>query len=249
MLATPTNIGDFPGCARFVLAPCLWQRVGCAVPVTMTEEVGMMPTSTNRDVVRFFDKIAHSYDRQIGVCERFLFPRSRRWAVEHARGRVAEIAVGTGLNLPLYPADVTLVGVELSERMLALARERVTTEALADRVELHQGDVQALQLPDASIDTVVSTFTICTIPDPAAAVREAYRVLRPGGRFVLVEHGPSDNAILRAGMRLAEHGTARFLADHLTRDPVPLLEQTGFRVEAVSRAKAGIAFHVLANRP
>ncbi|NYH77430.1 ubiquinone/menaquinone biosynthesis C-methylase UbiE [Actinopolyspora biskrensis] len=208
-----------------------------------------MRTTTNAGVRRFFDKVADRYDRQIGMCERFLFPGGRRWAVGHARGRVVEIAVGTGLNLPLYPEDVTVVGVELSERMLWLARERVVTEALADRVELYQGDVQELDLPEASADTVVSTFTICTIPDPVAALREAHRVLRPGGRCVLVEHGPSDNAVVRAGMRMAEHGTTRFLADHLTRDPVELLEQAGFRVASVSRAKAGVAFHVLADRP
>ncbi|WP_017975413.1 class I SAM-dependent methyltransferase [Actinopolyspora halophila] len=207
-----------------------------------------MPTTSNAGVRRFFDKVADRYDRQIGSCERFLFPGGRRWAVDHARGRVVEIAVGTGLNLPLYPEDVTVVGVELSERMLRLARERVAAEALADRVELFQGDVQELDLPDASADTVVSTFTICTIPDPVAALREAHRVLRPGGRCVLVEHGPSDNALVRAGMRLAEHGTIRFLADHLTRDPVPLLERAGFRITSVSRTKAGVAFHVLAER-
>lgn len=206
-------------------------------------------TTTNAGVRRFFDKVADGYDRQIGMCERFLFPSGRQWAVDHARGRVVEIAVGTGLNLPLYPEDVTVVGVELSERMLRLARQRVVAEGLSERVELFQGDVQELDLPDASADTVVSTFTICTIPDPVAALREVHRVLRPGGRCVLVEHGPSDNALVRAGMRLAEHGTARFLADNLTRDPVPLLERAGFRITSVSRAKAGVAFHVLAERP
>lgn len=138
-----------------------------------------MSTSTNTDVRRFFDKIAHHYDRQIGVCERFLFPGSRRWAVEHARGRVVEIAVGTGLNLPLYPDDVTVVGIELSERMLQNAHERVINHNLADRIEVRAGDVQALDLSDACADTAVSTFTICTIPDPAAAMTEACRVLWP----------------------------------------------------------------------
>jgi ubiquinone/menaquinone biosynthesis C-methylase UbiE len=209
----------------------------------------VMRESTNADVRRFFDAIAAHYDRQIAFWERRLFPGSRAWAVGQARGRVVEIAVGTGLNLPLYAEEVTVIGVELSEGMLDIARRRVTEADLADRVELRLGDVQALDLPDASADTVLSTFTMCTIPDPAAAMREAYRVLRPGGRFVLAEHGPSSCPVLRSMMRVAERLTVRFAADHLTRDPTPLLTEAGFRVESVSRARLGISFRVLATRP
>jgi ubiquinone/menaquinone biosynthesis C-methylase UbiE len=208
-----------------------------------------MRNATNADVRRVFDALADRYDRQMAFWERLLFPGSRNWAIGHAHGRVVEIAVGTGLNLPLYPGGVTVIGIELSERMLQLARERVAGCGLTDRVELRHGDVQVLDLPDGSADTVVSTFTLCAIPDPAAAAREAYRVLRPGGRFVLAEHGPAANRLLRAAMRLAERATVRLAADHLTRDPTVFLEQAGFRVEEVSRARGGISYRVLAARP
>ncbi|MFF3442899.1 class I SAM-dependent methyltransferase [Streptosporangium sp. NPDC002721] len=208
-----------------------------------------MRATTDADVRRVFDRMADRYDDQMRVWERRLFPGSREWAVKQARGRTVEIAVGTGLNLPLYGADVEVIGIELSERMLELARRRVARDALGERVELRQGDVQRLELPDGSADTVLSTFTMCTIPDPAAAAREAYRVLRPGGRFVLAEHGPSSNPIIRAGMRLVEPAFVRFEADYLTRDPRPFLERAGFRIESVSRMARGVSFRVLAVRP
>ncbi|MFC6084099.1 class I SAM-dependent methyltransferase [Sphaerisporangium aureirubrum] len=208
-----------------------------------------MRATTDADVRRVFDRMADRYDSQMQVWERRLFPGSREWAVGQARGHTVEIAVGTGLNLPLYGADVTVVGVELSERMLELARRRVVRGGLGGRVELWQGDVQRLQMGDGVADTVVSTFTMCTIPDPGAAVREAFRVLKPGGRFVLAEHGPSSNPVIRAGMRLVEPLFVRFEADHLTRDPRPYLEEAGFRIESVSRMTRGISFRVLAVRP
>lgn len=204
---------------------------------------------SNADVRRVFDRLADRYDRQMELAERLLFAGSRQWATSLACGRVVEIAVGTGLNLPLYPADTHVTGIELSAEMLRRARRRVAEAGLGDRVELRQGDAQALDLTDGCADTVVSTFTICTIPDPAAAIGEAFRVLRPGGRFVLAEHGPSWVPLIRAGMRLIEPLTVRLCADHLTRDPRPLLEQAGFAIETATRAKAGISFRVLATRP
>ncbi|WP_182907627.1 class I SAM-dependent methyltransferase [Microbispora sp. H13382] len=208
----------------------------------------MRPT-TDADVRRVFDRMADRYDSQMLAQERRLFPGSREWAVGQASGHVVEIAVGTGLNLPLYDAGTTVVGIELSERMLELARRRAARAGLGERVRLRQGDVQRLDLADGVADTVVSTFTMCTIPDPAAAAREAHRVLRPGGRFVLAEHGPSSNRVIRAGMRLAEPLFVRFAADYLTRDPRPFLEQAGFELESVTRTTRGIGFRVLAVRP
>jgi ubiquinone/menaquinone biosynthesis C-methylase UbiE len=92
------------------------------------------------------DREAARYDRQISVFERVLFGDGRRWVCEQARGHVLELAIGTARNLPYYPADVTLTGVELSPEMLAIGRRRA--EHIGRRIDLRVGDAQALDLAD-----------------------------------------------------------------------------------------------------
>lgn len=187
-------------------------------------------------IEREFDRMAGRYDKGIGFAERRLLGPNREWATSCATGRVVEIAVGTGLNLPFYgPAVDSIIGVDLSAGMLALARRRVQDEAI-DRVELRHGDVQRLDVPDESVDTVVSTLSFCTIPDPLAAAREAMRVLRPGGRIVVAEHGPSRNRAIGAVMRLIDPLSVRLASDHLCRVPGPYLTGAGFVVEETERA-------------
>lgn len=199
-------------------------------------------------IQRYFDKHAQGYDRQMGFFERHLLGEHRRWATSRASGDVVELAVGTGLNLPLYPESVRhVVGIELSDRMLEVARQRITSAGLVDRVEVRQGDVEQLALPDGCADTVVSTYTMCTIPRPQTALAEAWRVLRPGGRMVLVEHGPGARGWVRAGQRLLNPLSVRFQADDILRDPLPLVVDAGFEVVEADRAGwAGLVHRVLA---
>ncbi|WP_067462693.1 class I SAM-dependent methyltransferase [Nocardia amamiensis] len=210
-------------------------------------DFGAIPAELGR-VQAVFDRVAADYDRQIGWSERLLLGNARRWAVDQARGVVVEIGVGSGLNLPLYgPAVDRVVGVDLSEQMLELARRR---SPAAPPVQLVHGDVQQLDVPDASADTVVSTYTFCTIPDPLAAARQAWRVLRPGGLFVAVEHGPARARPIAAVMRWIEPLTVRMAADHLTREPVGYLTDAGFTIDYRDRTgRGGIVFRVLARKP
>src|SRR5207248_2002019 len=160
--------------------------------------------------------------------ERFLFGDGRKWVCSQAQGDVLEIAVGTGRNLRHYPDEVGLTGIELSPAMLAIARDQAA--ALGRDADLRVGDAQALEFDDERFDTVTCTLSLCTIPDDSAAVREMWRVLRPGGRLLLLEHVRSPIRRVRAGQRLLEPLFLRFEHDHLTREPLEHVEATGFVV-------------------
>jgi ubiquinone/menaquinone biosynthesis C-methylase UbiE len=113
-----------------------------------------------------------------------------------AEGRVLEIGIGSGLNLPFYSRNVArVIGLEPSPRLLAMARRVERTGN--NSVEFIEGSAEAIPLADASVDTVVTTWTLCSIPDALRALRDVRRVLRPGGRLLFVEHGraPDPNVI------------------------------------------------------
>jgi ubiquinone/menaquinone biosynthesis C-methylase UbiE len=125
-----------------------------------------------------------------------LFLPYRQNAVAGAEGRVLEIGIGSGLNLALYPSAVTeVVGIEPSEKLLQVTRRNAG--AIPFRVELVEGSAEKLPFEDASFDTVVSTWTMCSIPDVSAALSEMRRVLKPGGRLLFVEHGLSPDKGVR----------------------------------------------------
>jgi ubiquinone/menaquinone biosynthesis C-methylase UbiE len=196
-----------------------------------------MVSETER-VRSIYDKMADRYDGMIRLSERLFMGDGRRWVCSQARGDVLEIAVGTGRNLPFYPQEVRLTGVDLSPAMLAVARQHA--QKLGRAVDLRVGNAQALDFPDASFDTVVCTLSLCTIPDDRRAVAEAMRVLRSGGRLLLLEHVRSPIAAVRTLQRLLEPLFVRFWADHLLRDPLDYLASEGLELERVERSAWGI---------
>jgi ubiquinone/menaquinone biosynthesis C-methylase UbiE len=114
----------------------------------------------------------------------------RKQAIGEARGVVIEVGVGSGLNLPFYgPAVSCVVALDPSPELLRLADKRIE-DALVP-VSLLQASAEQLPLADAAFDTVVMTWTLCSIPDPVAALSEMRRVLKPGGQLLFVEHGLS----------------------------------------------------------
>jgi ubiquinone/menaquinone biosynthesis C-methylase UbiE len=131
--------------------------------------------------------------------------------------------------------------------MLKIARQRA--HELGRDVDLRIGDAQALEFKDNSFDTVVITFGLCTIPDDRGAAAEAHRVLRRGGRLILLEHVRSPSLAIRAVQRVLDPLSVRFAADHLVRDPLDYLAGVGFEIESTRRLKRGIVERVVARKP
>lgn len=150
-------------------------------------------------------------------------------------GRVLELGFGSGLNLPHYPASVDEVhGVEPNDLAWRLAQPRI--QACAARVVRSGLDGERLDEPDGSFDHVLVTFALCTIPDPAAALAEVRRVLRPGGRLHFLEHGLAPDERVRRWQRRFEPVQRRLAGGcHLTRDPAALSRAAGLSVEQVVR--------------
>jgi ubiquinone/menaquinone biosynthesis C-methylase UbiE len=196
---------------------------------------------------RVWDRSAPSYDKQIAFVERIWFGRARQWLGQRAHGRVLEVAIGTGLNLRHYRADTVITGVELSPAMLAIARQRARD--LGRPADLREGDAEHLPFNDASFDTVVCAMSLCSIPDPAAAIAEMKRVLVPGGTLLLVDHVASSWPPIRAVQWLLEQVTVRTAGEHFTRRQLPLVRAAGLHIEASVRLKAGTIERIHARKP
>lgn len=201
------------------------------------------------DAVReVYDRRAPSYDRSVGLGERVLLGDLRRAFGAELRGETLEVAIGSGLNLPYYPAGVSrAVGLDLSGGMLTQARRRA--RGLGRAVVLVQGDAEHLPFADGSFDTVATSLALCTVPGPAAALRELARVCRPEGRVVMLEHVRSPVRVVYAAERLVTPLQERAIGCHLTRETIALAERLGFTIISERRRVFGVFRLVVAQPP
>jgi SAM-dependent methyltransferase len=179
----------------------------------------------------FYDR--HVMPRLIAcACASRPIMRQRAKVVPLAEGRVLELGIGGGLNLAFYdPARARqVVGVDPSAELRARAAAAPRPDGL--KVEVRAGEAEALPFEDASFDSVVCTYTLCSVRAPAAALAEARRVLKPGGRLLFCEHGLAPDAgVARWQRRIEPVWKAIAGGCHLTRAVTPAIEAAGFRLE------------------
>jgi ubiquinone/menaquinone biosynthesis C-methylase UbiE len=161
--------------------------------------------------------------------------KERAQALREVTGTVLEIGFGSGHNLPFYPDTIErLVAVDPSTAGAKLARKRIA--AVPFPVEYRPITGERIDGPDASFDSVVSTFTLCTVPDPVAALEQVRRVLKPGGRFHLLEHGlAADPKVQRWQARLTGLSRCMLGGCNLNRDIERLIRQAGFSFDRIDK--------------
>ncbi len=187
--------------------------------------------------------MARVYDPLIGPLDPMGVRKWRKWVVSAAHGDVLELGVGTGLNLPYYPAVQSLAAIDPDRASLRRARPRAGAKGTVTR--LLQATAEDLPFGNESFDAVLGTLVFCTIAEPARALRETRRVLKEGGTVRMVEHVRVDNRwfsgvqdrLTPAWMRVAG-------GCHLNRDTLALVEQAGFQVRAVHRLFRGLVIGI-----
>jgi len=172
------------------------------------------------------------------VMRQELFLPYRRRIGAEATGRVLEIGIGSGLNLPFYGAAVReVIGVDPSPVLLRLAQDRAA--GLPVRLAVRQAPAETLPFEDEDFDTVVTTWSLCTIGDPVAALREARRVLAPGGRVLFAEHGLSPDAgVARWQNRITPVWKHVAGGCHTNRPIDRLIEAAGLRIDRLNTGYA-----------
>ena len=201
---------------------------------------------TSKEISEKYNHFARWYDLGEGVLDLLGVSRLRRRLLRRASGQVLEVAVGTGKNLRYYPPGCRIIAVDISGEMLNVARKRAAQLSMS--VSFLLTDAEALPFPDKSFDTVVSSLTTCTFPNPVAALKEMARVCRPGGRILLLEHGRSDHDWLGRLQDRTADWNAKQLGCHWNGEPSELVREASLNVLEAQRVFFGI-FHEIEARP
>lgn len=197
---------------------------------------------------RRYQRISPFYDAMEILAEERYDPwREKLWA-EVSGTDVLEVGVGTGKNIPYYPSNVHITAIDLTPGMLERAQRKAQDAGLNSRVDLQLGDVQALDFPDNSFDTALGTFVFCSVPDPVLGLREMKRVVRPGGKVLLLEHMRSPNETLGTLMDLLNPLVVRMMGANINRRTVENVRKAGLEIERVEDLGLGGIFKMIVTR-
>jgi len=182
----------------------------------------------------WYNHFAPLYDPLLRIIETSIFVYWRKLLWNKVEGKnILEVGVGTGLNFPFYPAETSITAVDNSESMLSKAREKARKQNL--KVDLKLMNIQRMDFQDNSFDTVVSAMVFCAFNEPQEGLREVKRVVRSGGKIVMLEHCNSDKKWLASLINLINPLVAGLTGENFNRDTVYNVKASGLIVENVIR--------------
>jgi ubiquinone/menaquinone biosynthesis C-methylase UbiE len=201
---------------------------------------------SSRQIAEKYDRIAPWYDWVEGILNILGIGRLRRQLLRQSSGNVLEVAVGTGKNLAYYSRDCRIVALDLSIEMIQIARKRAAT--LSRRIFFLVADAEALPFGGRSFNTVVSSLSTCTFPNPVMALEEMARVCQTHGKVLLLEHGRSNRGWLGAWQDRHADQFAKPLGCHWNREPLKLARTAGLKIVEARWNFLGI-FHRIEAKP
>jgi len=208
-------------------------------------------TTRNDDLAairRLYDREADRYDRMLrSWLARWLLRDRREKAARYAKGSLLEVGIGSGATLALYESDVQVTGIDISPGMLAVARRQLTE--LGRNADLREMDAQALDFPEHHFDSIAFNLCLCTIPDPARALREGIRVAKPDVPMTFLEHVRSDRMWVALPQDLFSALFSRAIHDRFNLRTEDLVRAAGIEVLSAERWALGAMTLIIGRSP
>ncbi|WP_406657194.1 methyltransferase domain-containing protein [Methanolobus sp. ZRKC2] len=197
-------------------------------------------------VISKYNRYSYVYDLMDYPTEVAWYSKWRKEFLSGLSGRVLEIGVGTGKNLPYYPTDSEVVGIDISKKMLEHAKTRAEGR---DNISLFLMDAENLGFKDNTFNYVVTTFVLCSIPDPVAALKEMRRLCRSDGEVINIEHMKSDNRLISSLEDVFDPLTTGLADIHINRKTIENIKKAGLTVTEVKNLALKDVFRLVRSKP